>query len=115
MTPLRKSQGRRDSPNAIYGKSSGAFYAPLTMVLTMLPLPSPGRTSGLVTGYYPCLINQPECPRAWQLGGKPPLTARRFSPDYFARLNTNSNVSPAGVRGFVTFNSSSVIDVTIRR
>ena len=34
---------------------------------------------------------------------------------YFARLNTNSRVTPAGVRGFVNFNSSSVIDVTIRR
>ncbi len=39
---------------------------------------------------------------AWQAG-------------YFARLNTNSSVTPAGVRGFVSFNSSSVIDVTIRR
>ena len=39
---------------------------------------------------------------AWQAG-------------HFARLNTNSNVTPAGVRGFVIFNSSSVIDVTIRR
>jgi hypothetical protein len=34
---------------------------------------------------------------------------------HFARLNTNSSVTPAGVRGFVSFNSSSVIDVTIRR
>jgi len=34
---------------------------------------------------------------------------------HFARLNTNSSVTPAGVRGFVIFNSSSVIDVTIRR
>ena len=39
---------------------------------------------------------------AWQAG-------------HFARLNTNSSVTPAGVRGFVSFNSSSVIDVTIRR
>lgn len=38
------------------------------------------------------------------------------SPDrHFARLNTSSSVMPAGVRGFVNFNSSSVIDVTIRR
>ena len=34
---------------------------------------------------------------------------------YFARLNTNSNVTPAGVRGFVNFISSAVMDVMIRR
>ncbi|MET4518980.1 hypothetical protein [Bradyrhizobium sp. I1.7.5] len=39
---------------------------------------------------------------AWQAG-------------HFARLNTNSSVTPAGVRGFVSFNSSSLIDVMIRR
>ena len=37
------------------------------------------------------------------------------SADHFARFNTNSSVTPAGVRGFVNFNSSSVMDVTIRR
>lgn len=41
-------------------------------------------------------------------------SARKMS-CHFARLNTNSSVTPAGVRGFVIFNSSSVIDVTIRR
>ena len=34
---------------------------------------------------------------------------------YFARFNTISNVTPAGVRGFVNFISSAVMDVTIRR
>jgi hypothetical protein len=34
---------------------------------------------------------------------------------YFARLNTKSSVIPAGVRGFVNFNSSALMDVTIRR
>jgi hypothetical protein len=34
---------------------------------------------------------------------------------HFARLNTSSSVTPAGVRGFVIFNSLSVIDVMIRR
>jgi hypothetical protein len=38
----------------------------------------------------------------------------RFS-NYLARLNASSSVMPAGVRGFVNLNSSSVIDVTIRR
>jgi hypothetical protein len=34
---------------------------------------------------------------------------------YFARFHTMSNVTPAGVRGFVNFISSAVMDVMIRR
>jgi hypothetical protein len=34
---------------------------------------------------------------------------------YFARFHMNSNVTPAGVRGFVKFISSAVMDVMIRR
>ena len=34
---------------------------------------------------------------------------------YFARFHTKSNVTPAGVRGFVNFISSAVMDVMIRR
>jgi hypothetical protein len=34
---------------------------------------------------------------------------------YFARFHTKSNVIPAGVRGFVNFISSAVMDVMIRR
>ena len=45
-----------------------------------------------------------------------PTTPRRQRPaGHFARLNTNSSVTPAGARGFVSFISSSVMDVTIRR
>ena len=43
------------------------------------------------------------------------LCSARMMSRHFARLNTNSSVTPAGIRGFVIFNSSSVIDVTIRR
>ena len=34
---------------------------------------------------------------------------------YFARFHLNSNVTPAGVRGFVKFISLAVMDVMIRR
>ena len=34
---------------------------------------------------------------------------------YFARFHTISSVRPAGVRGFVNFISSAVMDVTMRR
>ena len=34
---------------------------------------------------------------------------------YLARFHTMSNVTPAGVRGFVNFISSAVMDVMIRR
>ena len=45
-----------------------------------------------------------------------PTTPRRQRPaGHFAFLNTNSSVTPAGARGFVSFISSSVMDVTIRR
>ncbi len=39
----------------------------------------------------------------------------RSRPHHFARFHTNSSVTPAGLRGFVNFMSSAVIDVTIRR
>src|SRR5262249_37578306 len=35
--------------------------------------------------------------------------------DYFARFHTNSSVTPAGVRGFVNFISSAVMDEIMRR
>ena len=44
-----------------------------------------------------------------------PTRTMAWQAGHFARLNTSSSVTPAGVRGFVSFNSSSVIDVTIRR
>ena len=34
---------------------------------------------------------------------------------YFARFHTNSSVTPAGVRGFVNFISSAVMDEIMRR
>ena len=73
--------------------------------------------SGYDTGSASCPTSDSERNNERQLPGSRAamLAARRFSPDYFARLNTSSNVTPAGVRGFVIFNSSSVIDVTIRR
>jgi hypothetical protein len=44
-------------------------------------------------------------------------TAGRGPPgaDYFVRFQTNSNVTPEGVRGFENFISSAVMDVMIRR
>ena len=72
----------------------GGMSASLSIV-AMARLPRTGDTD-CETGFCFCVLG---CP----LDG------------YFARLNTNSRVTPAGVRGFVNFNSSSLIDVTIRR
>jgi hypothetical protein len=47
--------------------------------------------------------------------GRRSRVALAGSGDYFARLHVNSNVIPAGVRGFVNFISSAEMEVTIRR
>ena len=73
-----------------------------------------GAWSGLAPETGPIAASQRTTRRARSRRNRALYSARKMS-GHFARLNTNSSVTPAGVRGFVIFNSSSVIDVTIRR